>query len=1691
MTEETQQNEAVQLFTFVREFARLNTKPVASLDSYIKTFWLDGIPEEPECSFVGLTSSDGDSDETVIENWLAVERPERPDAPPVNEDLMPWVNESQWLDSSIEVPELHPRILNPEWNDEDPDAQPQFLDLEEFRHIKDAWDDYVETEWWPWAEADRRKLRVQFCYDELFAMHRTQVSVAEQYEFLLAVGCLHWSTPSGAQVKRHLLTLPVTIEFDSVNAVVAVRSAGTAPEADLETDMLTHDRPPIDIEEAAEARCSLLGDNLFHADAKTLLKAYAQGLDSEGAFIDTLERVGGAPPAKPVIVFAPALIVRRRTSRSLIAVCDSIIDQLQGEKETPVPAGVRKLVGELGVDKAVFGDGDKDGDGGQVDEVYFPLPSNEEQRQILGRLSRQVGVLVQGPPGTGKSQTIANLTCHLLATGKRMLVTSQKAPALRVLKDKLPPEVADLCVMVLGEGPDEQNELRRSVGEVANRHAGWSRRKSEKRIHELEGELERARGTEAITYERLCAIREKETFTYPVLFGGYEGTLGDIAGHVRQRSDAFAWFEDRLPESTDLVGQRSPKCPVERQSAQRLLSLLRGIDPEDEERARLALLPLDDIPSIDEFRRLIDDEQESESRFDALAEYLEHPACVALGNLSTEELSDLGTQLADVHGRLRATRNSECEWEWDVADGVLRGKTATSEALRDASRDLLELVEAEASVVGDLEVAGLGDRSLRAILKDAEELKAHFDQGGRLGFWLFRPTPVKQGLYLIREASVDGRSCSSIASLDSLIRWIRLHESTRKFGEQWSVLTTVETDGLPLNQAIGAYRELQSRLEAVLGLGAEAVALGKRLDAVDRGIARHWHDLEAVERLHKLVEALLAERRLHGIRQRFEKVERSVHVFCLKPQPAPENHRVRNAVHGRLPDEYVRSAGELERLWKCRRLCQERDQLLTQVRMALPKLVKALTSSYTDDAWDSHLREMDDAWNWVCADEWLSQMADPQLEDSLNQQVKQAKREGSRALAKLASEKAWQHCMESMERNPKAFQSLMAWRAAIQNIGKGTGKYAETHRQNARQCLEECRVAVPAWVMPVYKVLETVPIRPGLFDVAIIDEASQSGPEALFLAFLAKQIVVVGDDQQIRPDYVGIDQTLVQQLQARYLSGVPNAFLFGPPQSLFSAASVFFGRPIRLQEHFRCMPEIIAFSNKICYQDQRLIPLRQFGSDRLTPVLHTNYVSGGYQAERKVNPKEAGAVVDAVERCCDDPAYDGKTMGVISLLHSSDQDRAIESRLIKRLDAEEIEQRNIVCGDAYDFQGDERDVIFLSMVSARSDNGRIGTMSDERAKRRFNVAVSRAKDQVFLFHSVQEAELGQTCFRRRLLAHMKQPGPDPTGQLPWTLEELHRIARNRPRNQGNQPARFDSWFEVDVYLAIADQGYLAIPQYEAHGYYIDICIVGGTRKLAVECDGDYWHGPERYADDLHRQNQLERCGWEFFRVRGSRFYRDPATALSPLWEMLEPKEPEHQDEETEEASTDDISEEPQVTDGIEETDTPLHSGESEDERKVQPSQTETASEQGREKLEGRPATKTRRDTTDVHESRNAPRTFTVDDVLSFPTRRLGAAIVEILEECPNYSSKKDDLVKRVTKHFGVRTSGEPRKKLSRKIGWAVTHLKKTGRVEEYKAKNVRVRLCDPAIQGRLPFPDPETGRDASEMETQQEDGPGR
>jgi very-short-patch-repair endonuclease len=224
-------------------------------------------------------------------------------------------------------------------------------------------------------------------------------------------------------------------------------------------------------------------------------------------------------------------------------------------------------------------------------------------------------------------------------------------------------------------------------------------------------------------------------------------------------------------------------------------------------------------------------------------------------------------------------------------------------------------------------------------------------------------------------------------------------------------------------------------------------------------------------------------------------------------------------------------------------------------------------------------------------------------------------------------------------------------------------------------------------------------------------------------------------------------------------------------------------------------------------------------------------------------------------------------------------------------------------------------------------------------------------------------------------------------------------------------------------LELVRKDFVVLAQHEVAGKRIDLVVEGGQARLAVECDGDRWHGADRYEDDMQRQRQLERCGWGFFRVRESAFYSNREVALQPLWCALEERDifP---------MSSVGFGSRPIGEEGCEELDCDV----AEDDDSI---------DEDKDSLfhdfspSGRRATEI--STTEIHD-----------------------AIVRALSKCPNQSCTVHSLTSRVLKEVGVLTRGNPRMEFESRVMRNVNVLEKRERVERYKAKNRRVRLVQQA-----------------------------
>ena len=483
----------------------------------------------------------------------------------------------------------------------------------------------------------------------------------------------------------------------------------------------------------------------------------------------------------------------------------------------------------------------------------------------------------------------------------------------------------------------------------------------------------------------------------------------------------------------------------------------------------------------------------------------------------------------------------------------------------------------------------------------------------------------------------------------------------------------------------------------------------------------------------------------------------------------------------------------------------------------------------------------------------------------LGRRVESGREKIRRLTGELVVASAWLEVSRSLDDRRRA--ALADWTTALRKIGKGTGRNAAAWQAHAQRAMESAVEAVPVWVMSVDRAIEQF-AGGAHFDVVIVDEASQADLFALPVLALAERAVVVGDDQQIGPQlgFVGPVAGLIHS----HLDGVPSAEHFDPESSLYDHAVRRSPERILLTEHFRCVPQIIEFSSKH-YYDHKIMPLR---ADRPSfEPIRTVFLADGVRQPLApygdVNVAEADALVAQLAALVADPAYAGKSLGVISLLSTSGQANYLLEKLREAIGEDEMEARRLRVGDAYTFQGDERDVVFVSMVVSAND-GRLAAFTKREYHRRINVAASRARDQLWIFHSVQPSGLLADDARGLLLTYAQN-----VSVVAAVTQDLAALC--------------ESDFERDVLRRLIDRGYRPVPQFRIGGYRIDFVLnAPDGRRLAIECDGDAYHGPDQWESDMRRQAVLERVGnCVFVRIRGSIFAREPEAALRPVWQRIE------------------------------------------------------------------------------------------------------------------------------------------------------------------------------------------------------------
>jgi very-short-patch-repair endonuclease len=1066
-----------------------------------------------------------------------------------------------------------------------------------------------------------------------------------------------------------------------------------------------------------------------------------------------------------------------------------------------------------------------------VPECHEVFDADSSQTLAMIRAAERLSIVVEGPPGTGKSQTIANIIAEAVADGRTVLFVSAKRAALDVVKRRLEEaELGDICLDLHDKLTNRREfyaEIKRTVGRTL------SIREEEARVARLAELRDRLNGHSHAMNEPLDA------------FG--------LTPFVAMAELA------RLPAETP--EDREGRVPFEALRGRTYLEIQQMAPAVAalQVRVRATGVPKAhpfwgaEIAYLDPGKRL-DLEEEMREAIDCLCVAQERVA-EAAGALRIDppgSAAELSVLTRSARRALEAPPHEGVAVSadrWKAEEGAIRETSATLRR-RHELRTRNAAVALESLWSADL------DEARRALEEGAER------------WYRFALGPVRQARRALAPHVRPEAKLSDVERRNLLRDAAEVREAERDlegrasamaalFGVQWQGL---ESDPDVLEGLLQWVRGLQEDVEKgelplglldfLNGAHADAAHLARAEEAERAGFAA----LEAWRRVARLLEvsgeaadrtpldALLAR-----VRSWREHLPRLPEMIALNEARRALRERGGEAVVA-LADAWPLAGERLEDAFR-------RSYLTGVVREAMSQRPE--------------LRAFERAGHEAAIAEFQSL-------DDFNLKY-------NRARVRLAHHRRLPTFATAVGN-----LQLLKVQCELQRRHKPI-RWAMARAGEAIQRIK------PVFMMSPLSVAIHLPPELPPFDMVIFDEASQVRPEdALSAIVRGRQTIVVGDTRQMPPtsffDRVADDEEYDEELseaeelgqEARKLESI---------LSLMSAVTLGHARRPDLRWHYRSVhPALIQPSNEMFYENRLIVfPAADAApSGRRIGLAFHHLPDGVYEpgARRRINRKEAERVAEAV--LAHVRAHPGESLMVAAMnktqadliydevLRRERQDPEAFARFRARHPHEPLVVKNLE-----NVQGDERDVVFISVTYGRDEHGvlrqQFGPLLRDGGERRLNVLISRARRRCEVFTSLRADDLNVDPSRVGVFALRRYLQFAETG----SLEVFTPTGREA-----------ESPFEEEVGEALRARGYAVDPQVGTEGYRIDLGVrdpsTPGRYVLGIECDGATYHRARSARDrDKIRQRVLESRGWRLHRIWSHDWWQDRDGEIERLVRVLE------------------------------------------------------------------------------------------------------------------------------------------------------------------------------------------------------------
>ena len=1189
---------------------------------------------------------------------------------------------------------------------------------------------------------------------------------------------------------------------------------------------------------------------------KDFFREFIHNLNPRAQFIEDLDKKN--KESVITIEWKPILFIRKKDDGKVEAI-NNIIKDIENGGE--IPEYLSELVGVIVSDKRAVE---------PIPDILFTKETNNEQIEIIKSLYSHRAVVVQGPPGTGKTHTIANLLGHFLAEGKNVLITSQTKKALDVLKEKIPTDIQDLCISMLD---DDSSDLGNSVESISEKLGYLNLETLKNEYEEIENQRNELKEDIKNIKRKIFNIKYQES--HPIIYNNESITLREAGEFLRKNQREL----DRIP---GIVSSGIP-CPINNEDLAFLKSgYKKSVSREEEKEIELGLNKVSDFWTLEEFKEMLENKKEIMSRLDLLLKNKKYHINDNLFYVDDKMLIDLDKfkNYSGIDKIIPEDLKSIEDWKKDVCIAGTENsgdRKIWLEFIKDIRR-LYDLTNMTKDQLFKKEVV-YKDIDVSTAKKLIIGLKKGIERPG----FFFKHRLRKARKQISDKVTINNRILETLYDCNVALEYTTLIELKENTKNTWNILMTgnsllENSNNKNLYKQLYSYadqmeyllnwydREKKTFLHKIENAGFEKLNINKT-----EGNPIYVDEVNQIFDFIPSLEELIAIGKI-ALEYREVDIKRSEYLVKIENIIKENSHlgrEIKNAILNENIDKYSET---LEKL----RVLSEKEVLYKKYKDLLHN-VKAVANSWGEELenglFNEKIENIYNVWRYKQISQKLKELAEKPY-FNLQADILEKTEELKKLTIDLVTKKAWYNIIKFLEEkdNLAISQALKGWKQTVQKIGKGTGKNTNIHKKNAKEKMLLCQKVVPAWIMPLNKVFDTLNPVENKFDIVIIDEASQSDISSLILLYMAKKIIIVGDDKQVSPSDVGVNIDKINMFRRKYIKGkVANDDLYGIRASLYSIVSTTF-QPISLREHFRSVPEIIGYSNRTSY-DNQILPLRDSNSSILKPAIIDYKVNGKRDEKSKINRVEAETIVSLIEACLAMKEYKNSTFGVISLL-GDEQAELIQDLIVKRIPATEIENHKILCGNSASFQGDERDIMFISLVDSSEENKSlrlVGEGVEGAIRKRYNVAISRAKDQLWIVHSIDKNSLKEGDLRKELFEYI-----DSLKENVFDKTAIENITA--------------SDFENEVARHLSEKNYTIKQKWRVGSYDIDMVAIYDDKKIAIECDGKTLnHTEEEVIANLEEQEILERCGWEFIRVRASEYFRNPEKAIKDLIIQLDDK----------------------------------------------------------------------------------------------------------------------------------------------------------------------------------------------------------